>query len=61
MLPPQFEERMKTLLGKDYPLLKDELENNDAERAFRVNSVKKAPEEFRGHSTSASSVLLVGA
>ncbi len=47
MLPSEFEERMKKILGDEYPLLKNELENNEAERAFRVNSLKKSPDEFK--------------
>lgn len=47
MLPPEFQERMKTVLGEEYILFKNELENKDAERAFRVNSVKIASEKFK--------------
>ncbi len=46
MLPAEFEKRMTELLGDEFELLKNELENGHPERAFRVNTKKISPSDF---------------
>jgi NOL1/NOP2/sun family putative RNA methylase len=48
MLPKEFETRMEMLLKEKYPLLKDELENKDPSRAFRINTIKATPSLLNG-------------
>lgn len=48
MLPKEFETRMEMLLKEKYPLLKDELENKDPSRAFRINTIKASASLFEG-------------
>ncbi len=46
MLPIRFCERMKELLGNDYPRLYEALTGADAVRGLRVNTLKCTPEMF---------------
>lgn len=46
MLPIEFKERMKTLLGEDSEVFFAELENGAAVRSFRVNTMKLSRDEF---------------
>ncbi|MBR5139874.1 MAG: RsmF rRNA methyltransferase first C-terminal domain-containing protein [Clostridia bacterium] len=46
MLPEKFSEKMKRLLGDDYPRFIDALENEDAVRGLRINTLKCDAGEF---------------
>ncbi len=46
MLPQEFCQRMKALLGEDYPAFLAQMEAPDSIHAFRVNTLKISPEEF---------------
>ncbi len=46
MLPLEFENRMRKIMGDEYELLATELENGHPERAFRVNTVKISNTDF---------------
>lgn len=46
MLPLEFKERMKRLLGSESEAFFAEIENREAVRAFRVNGIKLTPEQF---------------
>lgn len=46
MLPLEFKERMKKLLGGESEAFFDEMENREAVRSFRVNRIKLTPEQF---------------
>ncbi len=46
MLPPAFTERMKQLLGSEYPAFLQEMTERPARHAFRINTAKIGVEEF---------------
>ncbi len=46
MLPLDFEKRMRSILNDEFELLQNELENRDAERSFRINTVKADASTF---------------
>ncbi len=46
MLPKEFAERMKALLGKESEKFFAEIENNPAQRSFRINETKLTAEAF---------------
>ena len=46
MIPEKFKEKMKDILGEDYPSFIDALENKAAVRGLRVNLIKTNPESF---------------
>ena len=50
MLPLEFKERMKKLLGGESEAIFDEIENGTAIRSFRVNRIKISPEDFEATS-----------
>ena len=50
MLPEKFKERMKELLGDEYPELEKALTEGDAVRGARINRLKVTPELFFKHS-----------
>ena len=50
MLPLEFKERMKKLLGGESEAFFDEIENGTAIRSFRVNRIKISPEDFEATS-----------
>ncbi len=47
MLPERFKERMKKLLGAEYPAFEDALETKKPVRGMRVNTIKADPEEVK--------------
>ena len=46
MLPIEFENRMRAIMGDEFELLKGELENGCPERAFRINTAKIGVDDF---------------
>ena len=43
MIPERFKEKMKNILGDEYPVFIDALENREAVRGMRANLIKTTP------------------
>ncbi len=52
MLPKEFKDRMKTLMGDDAEKLFFEMENGEAVKAFRINGIKTAADLFESSKAS---------
>lgn len=48
MIPERFKEKMKNILGNEYPRFIDALENGEAVRGMRANLIKTSPEKLLG-------------
>lgn len=46
MIPEKFKEKMKNILGDEYPAFIDALENREAVRGMRANLIKTTPEKL---------------
>ena len=46
MIPERFKEKMKNILGDEYPAFIDALENREAVRGMRANLIKTTPEKL---------------
>ena len=46
MIPERFKEKMKNILGDEYPRFIEALETEDAVRGLRVNLIKTTPEKL---------------
>ena len=48
MIPEGFKEKIKDVLGDEYPSFIEALETKDAVRGMRANLIKTTPEKIRG-------------